>query len=119
MIVSVMLGWHLSHYGYLLDKLKATTEGAGTTLDRSAIVFMAEAGHGRHLNSPSDTTPKTHSVEEMAMLIGGRAGGLSPGRHIATSGAHPARALVSAMQAAGYQGDSLGEVDGNLTELFG
>jgi hypothetical protein len=117
--VSLFLGWHLSHYGYLLDKLKATTEGAGTTLDRSAIIFMPEAGHGRHLNSPSDTAPKTHSVEEMVLLIGGRAGGLVPGRHIATNGAHPAQALVSCMQAAGYAGDSLGEVEGNLTELFG
>lgn len=117
--VSLFLGWHLSHYGYLLDKLKNTNEGAGTTLDRSAIVFMPEAGHGRHLNSPSDTAPKTHSVEEMVMLVGGRAGGLAPGRHIPTGGAHPAQLLVSAMQAAGYEGDSLGEVDGNVTELFG
>jgi len=117
--VSLLLGWHLSHYGYLLDKLKATQEGAGTTLDRSAIVFMPEAGHGRHLNSPSDTAPKTHSVEEMVLLVGGRAGGLVPGRHIATAGAHPAQALVSCMQAAGYEGDALGEVEGNLSELFG
>jgi hypothetical protein len=119
MAVSLLLGWHLSHYGYLIDKLKATTEGAGTTLDRAAIVFMPEAGHGRHLNSPADTAPKTHSVEEMAMLIAGRAGGLAPGRHIPTDGAHPAQMLISCMQAAGYDGNSLGEVDGALSELFG
>jgi hypothetical protein len=117
--VSLMLGWHISHYAYLIDKLKATTEGAGTALDRCALVFMPEAGHGRHLNSPSDTAPKTHSVEEMAMLLAGRAGGLSPGRHIPTGGAHPAQLLVSAMQAAGYSGDALGEVTGNLPDVFG
>jgi hypothetical protein len=119
MIVSLLLGWHLSHYGYLIDKLKATQEGAGTALDRCALLFMPEAGHGRHLNSPSDTEPKTHSVEEMAMLLAGRAGGLMPGRHIATGGAHPAQLLVSAMQACGYDGDSLGEVTGNVPEVFG
>jgi hypothetical protein len=27
--------------------------------------------------------------------------------------------LISAMQAAGYEGDSLGEVTGNVPELFG
>jgi len=117
--VSLFLGWHLSHFGYLMDKLKATTEGSGTALDRSAIIFMPEAGHGRHLNSPSDTAPKTHSVEEMAMLVGGRAGGLAPGRHIATAGAHPAQLLVSCMQAVGYDGESLGEVEGNVPEVFG
>ena len=41
---------------------------------------MPEAGHGRHLNTPSDTVPKTHSVEEMVLLVGGRAGGLHAGQ---------------------------------------
>ncbi|MDD9938137.1 MAG: DUF1552 domain-containing protein [Myxococcales bacterium] len=117
--VSLCLEWHIKHWAYLMDKLKATPEGAGTMLDNSVLVFMNEAGHGRHLNSPSDAEPKTHSVEDMAMLIGGRAGGLSPGGHIATGGAHPAQLLVSAMQAAGYSGDTLGEVSGNVPEVFG
>lgn len=117
--VSLCLGWHLSHYGYLLDKLKATSEGDGSVLDHSAVVFMNEAGHGRHLNSPSDSQPKTHSVEDMVMLLAGRAGGLKPGRHIPTMGAHPAELLTSAMRAVGYQGDGLGEVTGSLDAVFG
>ena len=118
MAVSLCLQWHLGHYGYLLDKLKNTPEGAGNVLDNSVIVFMPEAGHGKHLNTPTDTAPKTHSVEEMVLLVGGRAGGLQPGRHVATAGAHPAQCLVSCMQAAGYEDDTLGEVQGNLAELF-
>jgi hypothetical protein len=55
----------------------------------------------------------------MVLLVGGRAGGLAPGSHIAAAGVHPASVLVSAMQAAGYEGDSLGEVSGNVPELFG
>lgn len=116
--VSLCLQWHISHYAYLLDKLRSTPEGAGNVLDNSAIVFMPEAGHGRHLNTPTDTTPKTHSVEDMILLVGGRAGGLKPGRHIPTSGAHPGQCLLSAMQAAGFSGDSFGEVSGHLPELF-
>lgn len=117
--VSLCLGWHIKHYAYLLDLLKGTDEGDATLLDRSAIVFMPEAGHGRHLNSPTDTAPKTHSVEDMVMLVAGRAGGLVPGRHIATDGAHPAQLLTSCMRAVGHAADGLGEVTGHVTEVFG
>ena len=55
----------------------------------------------------------------MILLVAGRAGGLMPGRHIASGGAHPGQVLVSAMQAAGRAGDTFGEVQGNLAELFG
>ena len=53
------------------------------------------------------------------MRARGRAGGLAPGRHIAATGTHPAKVLVSAMQATGYDGDTLGEVTGTVPELFG
>ena len=115
--VSLCLQWHIGQYAYLLDKLKSTPEGAGNLLDNSAIVFMPEAGHGRHLNTPSDTAPRTHSVEEMILLVAGRAGGLKPGRHIATGGAHPVQCLLGCMQAVGYAQDHLGEVRGALTAL--
>lgn len=117
--VSLCLQWHIAHYAYLLEKLKGTPEGDGTLLDNSALIFMPEAGHGRHLNSPEDTEPKTHSVEDMVLLVAGRAGGLNPGRHIATAGAHPGQCLLACMNAVGYQGSSFGEVSGALAELFG
>jgi hypothetical protein len=116
--VSTMLGWHIGHYAYLMDKLKQTPEGAGNVLDNSVLVFMPEAGHGIQLNdSTSDFA--THSVDRMILLVGGRAGGLMPGRHIVSQLAHPGNVLISAMQAAGYTGDTFGEVTGNLPELFG
>jgi hypothetical protein len=55
----------------------------------------------------------------MAMLVAGRAGGLKPGSHIATSGAHPGQVLISAMNAVGYAPDTFGEVTGKLAALFG
>jgi hypothetical protein len=55
----------------------------------------------------------------MVMLVAGRAGGLTPGKHIATGGAHPGACLISAMQAAGVSGNTLGEVTGNVAGLFG
>ncbi len=116
--VSLCLQWHVEHYAYLLDKLKQTPEGDGTVLDHSAIIFMPEAGHGTQLND-SASAFATHSVEDMVLMVGGRAGGLMPGSHIAATGVHPASVLISAMQAAGYEGDTLGEVTGNVPELFG
>lgn len=117
--VSLCLQWHIAHYAYLLQKMKDTPEGDGSLLDNSVLIFMPEAGHGRHLNSPEDAEPKTHSVENMVLLVGGRAGGLAPGRHIATAGAHPGQCLVSCMNAVGYEGTTFGEVEGNLPDLFG
>jgi hypothetical protein len=116
--VSLCLQWHISHYAYLLNKLKGTPEGAGTVLDNSAIVFMPEAGHGVQLNDGTSLN-QTHSVQKMILLVAGRAGGLVPGGHIVKTGTHPGRVLVSAMQAVGHSGDTLGEVTGNVPELFG
>lgn len=104
-----LLQWHVSHYAYLIDKLRNTPEGGGNVLDNSMIVFTAEAGHGRQLNDGTSQN-QTHSVENMVMLLAGRAGGFDPGEHIDGGGAHPATALIRAMQAAGYQGNSLGDV---------
>ncbi|MCA9656474.1 MAG: DUF1552 domain-containing protein [Myxococcales bacterium] len=116
-VVSTMLGWHVGIWGKLVRRLKETTEGAGTALDNCAIVFMPEAGHGLQLNDGVSLNA-THSVEEMVQLTAGRAGGLRPGRHIDTAGAHPVQNLISAMQATGFDGDTLGEVSGNIPELF-
>ncbi len=116
--VSMMLQWHISHYAYLMQKLKDTPEGGGTVLDNSVLVFTPEAGHGTQLNDGS-TANATHSVSRMAMLIGGHAGGLMTGQHIDAGGAHPVRALITAMQAAGHTGDTLGEVTGTIPGLLG
>jgi hypothetical protein len=116
--VSTCLKWHVSIYGHLLEKLKSTTEGAGTVLDNTVALFVPEGGHGLQLNDAASLW-QTHSVEDMVMLVAGRAGGLKPGNHIATGGAHPGTCLISAMQAAGVSGDTLGEVKGNVSGLFG
>jgi hypothetical protein len=116
--VSTCLQWHISHYAYLLNKLKNTQEGAGNVLDNSAIIFMPEAGHGQQLNDAMSANA-THSVEKMVLLVAGRAGGLKPGRHIASAQAHPGQVLISAMQAVGYTKNTFGEVTGPLPDLFG
>jgi Protein of unknown function (DUF1552) len=115
--VSLMLQWHIKTYARLVDTLKKSKEGAQSLLDSSAIVFMNEAGHGRQLNDAMSVN-QTHSVENMQLLVAGRAGGMKPGRHIAAPGKHPAQALLGAMKGAGFKGDTLGEVPGPLPDLF-
>jgi hypothetical protein len=116
--VSTCLKWHVGIYAHLVQKLKDTMEAGSPVLNNTVALFVPEGGHGVQLNDGASLW-QTHSVEDMVMLVAGRAGGLKPGRHIATGGAHPGNCLVSAMQAAGVQGDTLGEVKGNVSGLFG
>ena len=53
----------------------------------------------------------------MAVLIGGRAGGLRQGRHLRATDRHPAQVLGALMNAVGVKG-SLGESGEPLTEVF-
>jgi hypothetical protein len=115
--VGLMLMWHVQHDAYLLNKLKSTPEGDGNVLDNSCIVFMPEAGHGTQLNDGSSPFA-THSVEDMILMVGGRAGGMVPGRHLPTNGVHPAQVLLAAMQSVGVAQDSFGEVSGAFSDLF-
>jgi hypothetical protein len=102
--------WHIDHFAGLVAKLRDTPEGAGSLLDNTVLVFMPEGGW-------DDGDP--HSGENMVALIaGGRAGGLQPGQHVATDGQHPASVLISAMNAAGIANETLGEVEGRIPELF-
>jgi hypothetical protein len=102
--------WHIKHFAYLVAKLRDTPEGAGSLLDNTVLVFMPEGGW-------DDGEP--HTGENMVALIaGGRAGGLRPGQHVASAGLHPVTVLISAMNAAGVTTDTLGEVSGRIPQLF-
>jgi hypothetical protein len=54
----------------------------------------------------------------MACLVAGRAGGLKPGQHVVAVGKHPANVLITAMNAAGVAGNTLGDVTGNIPALL-
>ncbi len=116
--VSTLLKWHVGHHAYLVEKLRQTPEGAGTVLDNTVALFVPEGGHGQQLDDGVSEN-QAHSVDQMCMVVaGGRSGGLVPGKHIRTEQAHPAQVLISAMQAAGHEGETLGEVSGAIPELF-
>ena len=115
--VSQVIAWHMKHFAYLIGKLKDTAEGAARLIDNTVLVMLNEGGHG--LDTATGKQNSSHSTENMACLIAGRAGGLKPGKHVVAPGKHPANVLVSAMNAAGVSGGALGEVTGGIPELFG
>ncbi len=114
--VSKVVAWHVKHFAYLVGKLRDTPEGSGRLIDNTVLVLLHEGGHG--LDTATGKAMSTHSTENMACLIAGRAGGLRPGKHVASGGKHPANVLVSAMNAAGVAATTLGEVAGGIPELF-
>jgi hypothetical protein len=116
--VATGIRWQVAAFAGIVQKLQNTPEGAGNVLDNTVLVLLNEAGHGHDYLSAGFPDHSTHSTENMACLIAGRAGGLKPGKHIVTAKAHPARVLISAMQAAGVATTTLGEVSGTIPELF-
>lgn len=115
-VLSRAVAWHTDHFGYLVARLRDTPEGASNMLANSALVLLHEGGHGR--DPEGGNSNSSHSTENMACLIAGRAGGLRAGRHVPTPGMHPANVLNSAMRAVGVDQD-LGEVAGVVPGLFG
>ena len=113
--VSTAINWHINHWAQLVKRFADTSEGTGDMLDNTAIIYLNEGGHGWDPEGVKDDS--THSTERMAMLVAGRVGGLQPGVHIATDREHPAKVLITAMQAVGVQTDTLGEVTGTIPDL--
>jgi hypothetical protein len=113
--LSRAVAWHIKHFAYLAAKLGSTPEGNGTLLDNCAMLYLCEGGQGRN-ETGSDYS--THSSENMACLLAGRAGGLKPGQHIVATGQHPAAVITSAMNAVGVAVPGLGEVTGTIPQLF-
>jgi hypothetical protein len=68
--------WYAGELAYLCDRLSAYTEGNGTVLDNSAVVWMNELSDG-----------KAHDFRDMPYVIAGSCGGyLKQGQYIRVSG---------------------------------
>jgi hypothetical protein len=68
--------WHAGEFAYLLDRLSMYTEGNGTVLDNSAVVWMNELSHG-----------KDHDFRDLPYVIAGSCGGyFKQGQYLRVSG---------------------------------
>lgn len=112
--VSKVIAWHVDLFASLVAKIRDTPEGAGSLLDSCAMVLLHEGGHGY---DPAGKENSSHSTENMACMIAGRAGGLKGGQHIVATDMHPGNVLNTAMKAVGVD-QQLGEVVGVIPGLL-
>jgi len=98
-----VVGWHVGLFAQLVRMLRDTPEWDGSSLlDHTALVLCFEGGHGE---DPIDGGYSTHSTQNMSVLVAGNVGGLVAGQHVDGSERHPAEVTLTAMRAAGYEGD--------------
>jgi hypothetical protein len=89
-----------------IGKLKATSDGDGTLLDRSIIYYGSGMGNG---NAHDRNTPP-------AVIIGGANGKLKGNRHIAVDNKEPtANLLLAIADMAGAEVETLGKSTGHLS----
>jgi hypothetical protein len=100
--------YHVSLYGYFLEKLKATQEGDGSLLDHSMILYGGGMGNGN-----------LHEHTNLPTVVAGRMDGtVKTGRHLAYPENTPmANLLVTMLDKAGIPVEKLGDSTGKLAEV--
>jgi hypothetical protein len=104
--------FHLSKLGRFLGHLKSTTEGDGTVLDRTLVVY----GSGMNSGTGGDHSPKNLPL----LVAGGSKLGVKLGRHLSFSpDKHPplANVLLSVAQKVGAETTQFADATGTLTGL--
>jgi len=67
--------WHVEEFAYLVGRLKATPEGAGTMLDNTCLLFVHEHAEAN-----------AHKNNNHAVLLAGHASKMKTGLHTRTTG---------------------------------
>jgi hypothetical protein len=107
--VAKINAFHVSLFGYFLEKLKATPDGDGSLLDHSMYLYGSGMGNGDvhdHVNLP-------------ILVAGGGAGKLKGGRHIRYAEPTPLANLhLTLLDKVGVRVDSFADSRGKVTELL-
>ena len=100
--------YHVSLAAQMLEKMKATPDGDGTLLDHSLILFGSSMSNGN-----------LHNQWPLPVFLAGGAGGRMKGdRHLMYPKDTPmSNLLLSVLDKAGIQQDSLGDSTGLLSEV--
>ena len=101
--------YHVSLFGYFLEKLQATPDGEGTLLDHS--MYMLGSGLGN---------PNAHDHSNLPILVaGGGANKLKGGRHIKYAQPTPlTNLLVTLLDRSGIKLDRFADSTGRVNELI-
>ncbi len=98
--------WHVGRFAKMVKRLADTPEGSGTLLDSTVVVMVFAEGNN------------SHNTNDMTALIAGVPSKLKMGQHIASGGAHPAKLMISALQAVGLSNNTLGEISGAFAPIL-
>jgi hypothetical protein len=100
--------YHAENFAYFLGRLKSTTDGDGSLLDHSIVVY------GSGLSDPN-----AHSKINLPTVVAGRANGqLNPGRHIVyTSGTPMSNLFMTLLSCMDVPQNSFGDSTGKLQHL--
>jgi hypothetical protein len=110
--IDVIRRWYMGELAYLLGKLDAVPEGAGTLLDNTVVVWLSEIARGN-----------SHSHKNVPFMLAGSCGGaIATNRVLEVAGETPHNnLLVSLMNAMGVAGSTFGDpafCTGPLTGLL-
>jgi len=99
---------HVEMFGYLLQRLKATTEGDGNLLENSMIVYGSGLADGN-----------SHTHEALPVLLAGGGGGtLKPGQHLSAKPGTPITNLyLSLLDRMGTNPETLGDSTGRYNPV--
>ena len=101
--------YHVSLFGYFLDKLRSTPDGDGTLLDHTLYLFGSGMGN-----------PDAHDHANLPIVVaGGGAGNVKGGQHIKYKEPTPLANLhLTLLEKAGVRLDSFSDSRGKVNELL-
>jgi hypothetical protein len=101
--------FHVSLFGYFLEKLQATPEGDGCLLDHSLVLYGSGMGN-----------PNVHDHVNLPIIVaGGGAGRLKGGRHIKYAEPTPLANLhLTLLERVGVRLDAFADSKGKVDELL-
>ncbi|HUQ52426.1 MAG TPA: DUF1552 domain-containing protein, partial [Gammaproteobacteria bacterium] len=100
--------YHISLLGYLADKMRTTSDGDGTLLDQSLLVYGGGMGDGN-----------LHQHVDLPVVLLGKLGGtIKAGQHVAYPAGTPmTNLLVTVLDKVGVAVDTIGDSTGRLDYL--
>lgn len=100
----------VSQFAYFVERLKAVSEGSGTLLDNSLVLYGSGLSDGNR-----------HRHDDLPIVLAGRGGGtVAPGRHLVAERETPLNNLfLSLLDRVGAPIEQLGDSTGRLAGLDG
>lgn len=100
--------FHMERLAYLLNKMKSVTEGSGTLLENTMLVYGSGISDGNR-----------HNHEDLPILLVGSGGGtIRSGRHVSYPTETPlANLYLSLLERLGIPTEKLGDSNGKLMDL--